>query len=414
MFKPLSLFIALRYTRAKRRNHFISFISLASMLGIALGVTVLITVMSIMNGFDTQIRQRFFAIAPEVTIQTYHSVSDWASLEKTVNTIPHVKASAPYVSGNGMILRDNNVVGLKLMGILPAAEKKISHLSSSLVEGKLESLTQNPFNIIIGQSIANAFGLNVGDKINILTPQTSVTLAGVFPRYKTFTVSGIYHSSGGLFDSSVAYINLHDAEKLFLLGQRESGLHLTLHHLYDAQTVTQQLQKTLSSYWAVTNWTLQFGPFFQALSMEKTMLFIVLLLIIAVAAFNLVSSLVMLVNDKRADIAILRTLGAKRCTIMSIFIFQGLLIGLLGTLLGIAGGWLLASHVTSLADAIQNTFHIQFVRESVFIIDFVPSQIHLSDIWDVGIAALLLSFLATLYPAWVAFRCEPAEVLRHE
>lgn len=415
MFKPLSLYIGLRYTRAKRRNHFISFISLASMLGIALGVTVLITVLSIMNGFDDQIRQRFFAIAPQVTVMTGQNIQEsWPSLVKNVGKLPGVVAAAPYASGNGMLMQGSQMAGVKLMGIVPSLEAHISKLNHSLVAGSLSSLTPDSFHIVIGQAIADALGINIGDKINVLTPQTSVTLAGVFPRYKTFQVSGIYHSSGGLFDSSVAFINMEDAQKLFLLGQRESGVHLKLDNLYQAPEVTKLLQQHLSPAYMITNWTVQFGAFFQALAMEKTMLFIVLLLIIAVAAFNLVSSLVMLVNDKRADIAILRTLGARPRTIMMTFVIQGMTIGVIGTLLGLLGGLALSSHVTSIANFLQDVFHIQFVRASVFFIDFVPSKIVAADIWHVAIAAIILSALATLYPAWVAFRLQPAEALRYE
>ena len=415
MYRPLSLFIGLRYTRAKRRNHFISFISLASMLGIAIGVAVLITVMSIMNGFDHQIRHRFFAIAPQVTVLTKQDLSQSFSdlIKKTAN-LSGVVAAAPFASGNGMLMKGGQMAGVQLMGILPSREAKISRLSESMVLGKLSSLKPNSFHIIIGQAVADNLGLRLGEKINILTPQTSVTLAGVFPRYKTFKVSGIYHSSGGLFDSSVAYINMQDAQKLFLLGQRESGVHLKLTNLYQAQDVTQQLERLLPPSFLITNWTMQFGAFFQALAMEKTMLFIVLLLIIAVAAFNLVSSLVMLVNEKRADIAILRTLGARPRTIMMTFVTQGMAIGLMGTVLGIVGGLLLASNVTGLANFLQNVFHIQFVRSSVFFIDFVPSKINSADVWHIGFSAVILSALATLYPAWVAFKVQPAEALRYE
>ena len=415
MFKPLSLYIGLRYTRAKRRNHFISFISLASMLGIALGVMVLITVLSVMNGFDYQIRHRFFSIAPQVTVMTGPDLSSsWPNLIKQTTNLPGVAAVAPYASGNAMLLQGSQMAGVKLMGVLPNYEKKVSRLSEQMIAGKLDSLQPGSFHILIGKSLAFAFGLTIGDKIKVLTPQTNVTLLGVFPRIKMFTVTGIYHSAGGLFDSSVAYINMKDAQTLFLLGQRESGVHLKLFNLYQAPEVSAQLAQQLSDQYAITDWTTQFGAFFQALAMEKTILFIVLLLIIAVAAFNLVSSLVMMVNDKRADIAILRTLGIRPKTVLMIFMVQGLTIGIIGTLLGIAGGLLLASHVTEIANFLQNTFGFQFVRSSVFFIDFVPSRIVSADVWHVCFAALALSLIATLYPSFVASRVQPAEALRYE
>lgn len=412
---PLSFILGLRYTRAKRRTHFISFISFASLLGIALGVMVLITVLSVMNGFNSQIQSRFFAITPAVTVMTSQDISkSWPTLMQNVKKIPDVKAAAPYVSGNGMIMKNGQFVGVNLMGIVPNLETNVSALNKHLLQGKLDSLQPGSFNTLIGQQLSQVLKLQVGDHINVLTPQTSVTLFGVFPRFKTFTISGIYHTSGGLYDSGVIFINMKDAETLFLPTKRESGVHLGLTNLYLAPFVTQQLESVLSPNDVITNWTVQFGAFFQALAMEKTMLFVILLLIVAVAAFNLVSMLVMVVNDKRADIAILRTLGAKPKTIMSIFIIQGCIIGLWGTFFGLIGGLLLSSHITGIANEVQRLFHVQFVRESVFFINFVPSKIALGDVLKVCFSSLLFSLIATIYPAIIAFKTEPAEALRYE
>jgi lipoprotein-releasing system permease protein len=415
MKKPLSLIIGLRYTRAKRRNHFVSFISLASLLGIGLGVMVLITVLSIMNGFNHQIQHRFFAITPAVTVTTNQNLAKtWQQLVRAANTLPDVADAAPFVQGNGMIMKGTQFAGVRLTGILPSEESKVSQLAQHIIAGNLDSLKAGQFNIVIGKALADSLNLQIGDQINILTPQTNVTLVGVFPRYKTFTVSGIFHTTGGLYDSTELFINMNDAQVLFLSGQRESGVHIKLHNLYDASRVTQQLQLILSPDYRITNWTIQFGAFFQALSMEKTMLFVILLLIVAVAAFNLVSMLVMAVNEKRADIAILRTLGARPRTIMMTFVVQGAVVGLLGTLLGLVFGLLLAANVTHIADAIQNLFHIQFVRSNVYFINFVPSQIKLSDVLEVCLASMGLSLLATIYPAILAFKTQPAEALRYE
>lgn len=415
MKKPLSLIIGLRYTRAKRRNHFISFISLASLLGIALGVMVLITVLSVMNGFDQQIRDKFFAITPAVTVVTQQNIEKtWGNLIDAAKTLPDVAEAAPYVSGNGMIMQGTKFAGVTLMGILPSDESRVSQLEKHIVRGNLNSLHAGKFNVVIGQSLALSLGVGVGDQINVLTPQTNVTLVGVFPRYKTFRVSGIYHTTGGLYDTGVMFINMHDAEKLFLPGQRDSGIHIRLHDLYQASTVTQQLQSILSPDYAITNWTIQFGAFFQALAMEKTMLFIILLLIVAVAAFNLVSTLVMVVNDKRADIAILRTLGARPRTIMMTFIVQGVVIGIMGTVLGLLGGLALASHVTSIANWLQHVFNVQFVRSDVYFINFVPSEIKFKDVIEVCSATIGFSLIATIYPAIIAYRTQPAEALRYE
>ncbi len=415
MKTPLSLIIGLRYTRAKRRNHFISFISLASLLGIALGVTVLITVLSVMNGFDQQIREKFFAITPAVTVITSQNISNtWPQLIRAAKTLPDVAEAAPYVSGNGMIMKGTQFAGVTLMGISPSQEVQVSQLSKHVVKGDLNSLKAGQFNVVIGQGLAETLNLEVGDQISVLTPQTNVTLVGVFPRYKVFHITGIYHTTGGLYDAGMLFINMTDAETLFLPGQRQSGIHIRLHDLYQAPHVTQQLQQILTPDYAITNWTIQFGAFFQALAMEKTMLFSILLLIVAVAVFNLVSTLVMVVNDKRADIAILRTLGARPRTILMTFVVQGAVIGLMGTALGLIGGLLLASHVTGIANYLQDLLHVQFVRSDVYFINFLPSRIMVSDVVHVCLAAFGLSLLATIYPAILAFRTQPAEALRYE
>lgn len=415
MKTPLSLIIGLRYTRAKRRNHFISFISLASLLGIALGVTVLITVLSVMNGFDQQIREKFFAITPAVTVITNQNISNtWPQLIRAAKTLSDVAEAAPYVSGNGMIMKGTQFAGVTLMGISPSQEVRVSQLSKHVVKGDLNSLKAGEFNVVIGQGLAESLNLYVGDQISVLTPQTNVTLVGVFPRYKVFHITGIYHTTGGLYDAGMLFINMKDAETLFLASQRQSGIHIRLQDLYQAPYVTEQLQKILTSEYAITNWTIQFGAFFQALAMEKTMLFSILLLIVAVAVFNLVSTLVMVVNDKRADIAILRTLGARPRTILMTFVVQGMVIGLMGTLLGLLGGLLLASHVTGIANYLQDLLHVQFVRSDVYFINFLPSKIMLSDVVHVCLAAFGLSLLATIYPAILAFRTQPAEALRYE
>lgn len=415
MKKPLSFIIGLRYTRAKRRNHFVSFISLASLLGIALGVMVLITVLSVMNGFDHQIRERFFAITPQVTVVTDQNIANtWPELVRDVKTVHAVADAAPYVTGNGMVMKGTQFAGVTLMGILPSEESRVSSLQNHIVAGSLQSLQPGKFNIVIGQGLAETLHLQVGDRITILTPQSTVTLVGIVPRYKTFTITGVFHTTGGLYDAGQLFVNMQDAEALFLPGQRQSGVHIRLHDLYQAAFVTQQLQTVLSPDYAITNWTIQFGSFFQALAMEKTMLFVILLLIIAVAAFNLVSMLVMAVNEKRADIAILRTLGARPRTIMMTFMVQGTVVGFLGTMLGLILGLLLASHVTGIADELQRLFHVQFVRSDVYFINFLPSKIELSDVIEVCVSSMLCSVLATIYPAILAFKTEPADALRYE
>lgn len=416
MIKPLSLYIGLRYTRAKQRNHFISFISLASILGIALGVMVLITVLSVMNGFDQQIRTRFFSIVPQVTVHTQTNIGQtWQRLRQQILKVPGIKGVAPFVMGNGVVLRGNNMVGLQIIGIDPKLEGSISTIQQKLTQGSLTTLVPGKYHIIIGEELALQLGVSIGDKILVLTPQLNMTLAGDLPRYREFTVTGIFHVSEGFgFDLTNAYISMHDAAVLYQPGQRISGLHITLHDLYAAGTITQELRYMLPAQFDVTNWMLRYGTFFQALSMEKVILFVILLLIIAVAVFNLVSTLAMVVNDKRADIAILRTLGASSGMILRTFIVQGAIIGVVGTLLGLLLGLLLAYNITDIANWIQQVFHVQFLQSSVFFIDFLPSKIQLSDIVTVCLVAFGLSLLATLYPALIAFRTQPAEALRYE
>jgi len=416
MFRPLALYIGLRYTRAKRRSCFISFISLVSMIGIALGVMILITVLSVLNGFDYQIKTRFFSVAPQVTVSTSQDIANtWRSLSKKIMKLPGVMGVAPYVAGKGMALHLGSVSGLTVMGILPQEEQKISVLNKKMVTGSLSSLIPGKFHIVLGKELAGQLGVNVGDELMLFTPQTTMTPIGILPRYKRFQVTGIFKVGEGFgFDQSVGYIDFNDAAKLFPAGKNVRGLHIKLTNIYDAPRFTQTLQSHLSFNYLVSDWTQQFGAFFKALAMEKTMMFVILLFIIAVAVFNLVASLVMGVNEKQADIAILRTLGTSRGTIMSIFIIQGAIVGLLGTLIGIVGGIVLSLNATALVNAIQQLFHVQFISSSVYFVNFLPSQLQWSDVLRVGGLAFLLSLLATIYPAWRSFKVQPAEALRYE
>lgn len=416
MFRPLAIFIGLRYTRAKRRNHFISFVSLMSMLGIALGVVVLITVLSVMNGFDREIQKRVFSMWPALTVSSMtNSVNNWPDLEKTLMQEPGITAVAPYASGEAMLTNSGNVLPAMVTGIDPQEERKITDLGNMIVQGELNSLKSGSFGIVLGEELANSLDVTLGDKITVITPQVSMSIAGVIPRYKRFTVTGIFRAGSGFgFDRGLAFINLTDAQRLFQLGSNVSGIHAKIQNVYAAPQLTKLLQNTLSPTARILNWTDQFGPFFRAVQLEKTMMFLVLILIIAVAAFNLVCTLVMVVNEKEADIAILRTFGATPKMILSIFVVQGTVIGVIGTLLGVAGGIALALHVTSIVNWIQNIFHVQFVSSSAYIVDFLPSELQWRDVWEISVAALLLTLPATLYPAWRASRIEPVEALRYE
>ena len=414
MFKPLALYIGLRYMRAKKKNHFVSFISLSSMLGIGMGVMVLITVLSVMNGFDAEIHSRFFGMAPEITVTgESDQLAHWPALEAELQKMPGVKAVAPYVLGQGLLTYDGQVLPIALTGVLPEQEQGVSHLKDKLLVGDMADLGH--FGIVLGRGIADHLGVMVGDKVTVMIPQATVTPAGMIPRFKRFTVKGVFTAGTGFnFDTKLAFIHLSDAQKLLQLGDDVSGLKMKIDDVYQAPAMSEALAVKLGERYQVGNWTQQYGAFFQAVKMEKTMMFLILLLIIAVAAFNLVSSLVMVVNDKQAEIAILRTIGATPSTILWIFIVQGMMVGLIGTVLGILGGLVLATNATAIVNALQSFFGVHVLSSSIYFVDYLPSKIIFSDLWQVCAMALLMSFIATIYPAWRASKTVIAEALHYE
>lgn len=414
MYKPLALFIGLRYTRSRKKNHFVSFISLSSMLGIGLGVMVLVTVLSVMNGFDQEIHQRFFGMAPEITVTgPDDKLSDWPSTAKKIQEVPGIKAVAPYVGGQGLLTHDGQVLPIILTGVLPEKEQNVTHLDDKLLAGAMKNL--NHFGIILGKGLADNLGLMMGDKVTIMIPQATVTPAGMIPRFKRFTVVGVFSAGAGFnFDTKLAFINLSDAQKLMQLGNNVTGIKMKINDVYQAPELSYQLSAFLGEGYQVGNWTQQFGEFFHAVKMEKTMMFMILLLIIAVAAFNLVSSLVMVVNDKQSEIAILRTIGATPSTILWVFIVQGMMVGIVGTFIGLIGGLVLAHNATAIVNALQSLFHVQVLSSSIYFVDYLPSKILLSDLWQICAMALLMSFVATIYPAWRASKTVIAEALHYE
>ena len=414
MFRPLAVFIGLRYTRAKKKNHFVSFISLSSMLGIGMGVMVLITVLSVMNGFDAEIHKRFFGMAPEITINTQDGkLRNWQALALSLQKTKGIKAIAPFVGTQGLLTHDGQVLPIVLTGILPEQEEPISHLQKKLLLGSMTDL--NHFGILLGKGLAESLGVSLGDKVTIMIPEATVTPAGMIPRFKRFSVTGVFSAGTGFnFDTKLAFINLFDAQKLLQLGDDVTGLKIKIDNIYQAPKMSEALAQQLGEEYQVGNWTEQFGAFFQAVKMEKTMMFLILLLIIAVAAFNLVSSLVMVVNDKQADIAILRTIGATPATILWIFIVQGMMVGFVGTLIGLLGGLLLASNATSIVNTLQSWFNMQVLSSNIYFVDYLPSKILFRDLWQVCVMALLMSFVATIYPAWRASKTVIAEALHYE
>ncbi len=414
MFYPLSLALGLRYTRAKQRNHFISFISWVSLLGIALGVMVLITVLSVMNGFDREIKTRILDMVPQVTLTGENGVlNNWQDLAKTLPGEDHIVAAAPFIQGEGMMTGLNtNPSFAILQGIDPSVQSSVSPIASKMIAGNLMSLQAKKFNIILGLTLAQNLGVGVGDTVTVYVPKANFSPLGVMPRLKQFVVSGIFQT-GYQFDNNYALINITDAAVLLQMGTQVSGLQLKLDDLFNAGQVSADLNAALPGYSAYT-WISQNANFFAALQMEKIMMLLILLLIIAVAAFNMLASLVMLVTDKKADIAILKTMGLSTRQVMKIFMIQGTIIGCLGTALGVALGVLLALNVTALVNWVQNLLQVQFLSSSVYYIDFLPSYLEWSDVFIIAAIALLLSFLATIYPALKAAKINPAEALRYE
>ena len=415
MIHPLELFIGLRYTRAKRRNHFISFISLASMLGTALGVTALITVLSVMNGFGEELRGRILSVAAHVTVTGYGSdLTDWQSVQKRSIVNEGVLGSAPYVLAQGLLTVHGKSSGVMVRGILPAEEPSVSSLGENMKGGKLDSLVAGEYRIILGKELAISLGIWVGDKVTLMAPQASVTAAGILPRMKRFTVAGVFEAGMYEYDSGLVLIDMADAQTLYRLGDEVTGLRLKLDDIDAAPLFSLDLAKQLGSDYRVRNWTQEHVSFFRALKIEKNVMFVILMLIVAVAAFNLVSTLVMVVTDKQADIAILRTLGMSPGNIMSVFVYQGTIIGFIGTLLGLIGGISLALNVSTIVGAIEGFFQVQFMPPDLYYISGFPSRLDWNDVTIIGVLSFVMSVLATIYPAWRASRTMPAEALRYE
>ncbi|MCK4842085.1 MAG: lipoprotein-releasing ABC transporter permease subunit [Methylococcales bacterium] len=415
MFKPLTFYIGLRYTRAKRRTQFISFITLTSVLGIALGVTALIAVLSVMNGFESELRERILGMTSHATITGRNGkLQQWQTLEKRVINYPHIEGSAPFVRGQVMINASRRVSGTLLRGIEPEYEPKVSEVGNKMQVGRLVDLVSGKFGIILGAELANFLGVMIGDKVTIISPQVNSTPAGILPRLKRFTVVGVFKVGMYEYDRNMAIIHINDAKKLFRLGDSVSGLRLKLDDLFNAPLVTKSLANKLYNNYRVSDWTKAHQNFFRAIKTEKRVMFIILLLIVAVAAFNIVSTLVMVVTDKRGDIAILKTQGLSNLSVMGIFIVLGGVIGIIGISLGTLGGVLLALNIETIIPAIEGFFGVQFMAADVYYISDVPSKLVWDDVYGIAVIAFVLSLLATLYPAWQASRVNPAEVLRYE
>ncbi|MEK7772688.1 MAG: lipoprotein-releasing ABC transporter permease subunit, partial [Pseudomonadota bacterium] len=389
---PYELFIGLRYTRAKKRNHFISFISLISLMGITLGMTALITVMSVMNGFQKEIRTRILGVASHVQIASVHgNLSHWQQTAEEAVKHPLVEAAAPYVNAQGMLSHNQVVQGVIVRGILPVMEDKVADFAEMMVSGELNHLVPGDFGIVIGMELARAMGTFVGDKIVLISPQGQVTPAGILPRLKQFTVVGIFEVGHFEYDSGLVLIHMFDAQKLYRMENDDvSGVRLKLTDLFQAPKVVEELPALLTIDSYISDWTKQHANYFRAIQIEKRMLSLILALIIAVAAFNIVSTLVMAVTDKESDIAILRTLGASPRSIMKIFIVQGTFIGVFGTILGVAGGMLLAYNVGEVVAFIEWLFNVQFLSREIYYISTIPTDPQMTDITTVAVISFIL------------------------
>jgi len=413
------LFVGLRFTRARKRNsgrnHFISFISLVSMLGIALGVAALIVVLSVMNGFQKEVRARILGVASHVQITgADNRLADWQAVAKEAGVHPQVVAAAPFVNAQGMLLFGAAVRGAVVRGIVPQLEEKVADIGRNMVAGKLEALAPGEFGIVLGAELARALGAIPGDKVTLIAPQGLVTPAGILPRLKQFTVAGLFEVGMFEYDSGLALIHVQDAQKLYGMAENVSGVRLKLQDLFQSRAVARDLMARLRGDIYISDWTRSHANFFRAVQIEKTMMFIILLLIVAVAAFNIVSTLVMAVTDKQPDIAILRTLGASPGGIMQIFIVQGALIGVIGMLLGVAGGIALAVNIDVVVPFLERLLNIRFLSREVYYITELPSDLQRGDVIVIALVSLALSLLATIYPSWRASRVNPAEALRYE
>ena len=413
MFKPLPVAIGLRYLRAKRRNGFISFISMASILGIALGVMVLITTLAVMSGFQKEIRDRLLQMSAHATVSADgEPMANWQHAIDVATKDPRVAGAAPYIEIQGM-LSGARVQGAIVQGIDPAQESKVSVLAEKMTKGSLDDLKPGEFNIVLGKELAIWLGVDVGDNVVATLAEVQGTPMGAMPRVKRFTVSGIFEAGSNEVDRGLAFVNMQDIQRVLRM-DGVTGVRLKMHDMDQAYTVARDLAINLNGYYRVSDWTQENANLYHSLRMEKTVMGILLSLIIAMGAFNLVSSQVMLVTDKQADIAILRTLGLTPGGVMQVFMVQGTLIGVFGTIAGVLGGITLTLNLERILGLIESAFNIKLLPEDVYYITGLPTDMQTSDIVIITAVALLMSFVATLYPAWRAARTQPAEALRYE
>jgi lipoprotein-releasing system permease protein len=428
MYKPLEAFIGLRYVRAKRRNHFVSFISLTSMLGIALGVTTLITVISVMNGFEKELRARILGAIAHATIQPVEgALMDWREVIAQVSEHPEVDGAAPYIE-EGVWLQGQESSGALVRGIDPAYEIRVSEIDQKMMSGRLEDLKAGEYGIILGIGLASRLRVGPGDRVTVIAPRLKATPVGATPLMRRFTVVGAFEFGEFENDSALALIHMDDAARLLRMPEGSAGgVRLHLEDMYRAWSVARDISTELTrdglgrsgssagpAYYLVRDWTQERGNLFQAVRTEKTVMWVILSLIIAVAAFNIISMLVMVVTDKQADIAIMKTMGARPGTIMRVFVIQGTVIGVVGTILGVAGGILLALNIGAVVPFLERLFGFSLFPSDIYYITELPSDLRTSDVIKFALMSLSMSLLSTIYPSWRAARTHPAEALSYE
>jgi lipoprotein-releasing system permease protein len=415
MLRPYELFVAFRHLKSKNRNRFVSFIALISVVGIALSVAVLIVVLSVMNGFEQEVRSKILSVIPHATITGMDNhLADWEQLARLAVETPGVEAAAPFVDAQGMLVSEQGVAGIQIRGVIPAAERNVSGAAELLGSDALDTLAPRAYRMLIGQELANRLGVVVGDRLILMTAKGSMTPVGLLPRMRRFEVAGIFYAGMYEFDRSLAYLHMDDAARLTGIGGMATGISLSVTDPLQAAEVVRQAARAYGGGVYVSDWTREHANFFRSIELTKAIIFIILLLVVAVAAFNIVSTLVMVVREKSAEIAILRSMGASAVSILFIFVFEGTLIGLAGALCGLVLGLTIAFNLSDIVMLVESLFNISFIAPDVYFISELPSDVQTADVVRITVIAFMLAVLATVYPALKAAATNPARALRHE